>query len=140
MSRRLYKPSNFDALYIRLRAPLCLRDLVVKGPRKDSEAVTSKKDCSAFENRCILRCVYFVYTSTMKTDIKKWGNSLGIRIPKPFTESLGLSEGTRIQIEIRDGAIVIRPIYSLDLLLSQITPEHLHDELDPGETVGEEEW
>lgn len=76
----------------------------------------------------------------METNIKKWGNSLGVRIPKPFTESLGLTEGTPIQIEIQDGTLVIKPVYSLNLLLSLVTPDNVHGEQDPGEIVGDEEW
>jgi antitoxin MazE len=44
---------------------------------------------------------------------------------------------------VRNGAIVIRPSrpsYSLEQLVSQITPRNRHDETDWGAPIGHEAW
>ena len=45
----------------------------------------------------------------MKAKLVKVGNSRGIRIPKPICEQCGL-EG-EIEMDVRDGEIVIRPAH-----------------------------
>ena len=40
--------------------------------------------------------------------IGKWGKNLAIRFPLEIARAAGLSDGERIEIEARDGAIVIR--------------------------------
>ena len=39
--------------------------------------------------------------SRMATKIQKWGNSLGVRIPKALAEQLGLTAGTRVEVSMR---------------------------------------
>lgn len=34
----------------------------------------------------------------MKAEITKWGNSLGIRVPKKISEALGISGGSKLGI------------------------------------------
>ncbi|NGQ95739.1 AbrB/MazE/SpoVT family DNA-binding domain-containing protein [Brevibacillus sp. SYP-B805] len=73
--------------------------------------------------------------------VQKWGNSLGIRIPKAIALKVGLEEGTEIDLDIEDGNLVIKPkSKSLDELLSQITPENLHDVVSTGKPKGRESW
>ena len=66
----------------------------------------------------------------MKTHIQKWGNSLGVRLPKSFAEELGLGNGSPIEMSLEDGAIVIRPdrdrVRDLDALLAGVTDENIH--------------
>ncbi|MEW5952190.1 MAG: AbrB/MazE/SpoVT family DNA-binding domain-containing protein [Bacillota bacterium] len=77
----------------------------------------------------------------MQYHIQKWGNSLGIRIPKTLAQKAGLVEGTPVEIILGDDAIIIRPrSYSLETLLSDVTPENLHREADTGKPVGREAW
>ncbi|CAG9183300.1 AbrB/MazE/SpoVT family DNA-binding domain-containing protein [Cupriavidus pinatubonensis] len=41
--------------------------------------------------------------------IRKWGNSLALRIPHAFARQAGLKEGSRVQASLTvDGAIIIR--------------------------------
>ena len=40
--------------------------------------------------------------------VGKWGKNLAIRFPLDITKTVGLSEGERVEIEMRDGDIVIR--------------------------------
>jgi antitoxin MazE len=43
----------------------------------------------------------------MRARIVRIGNSRGIRLPKPLLEQVGLAE--EVELEVRDGAIVITP-------------------------------
>lgn len=43
----------------------------------------------------------------MQTQVSQYGNSLAIRIPKPFANDLGLSKGSQVDLSVRDGKIVI---------------------------------
>ncbi|TDA70364.1 MAG: AbrB/MazE/SpoVT family DNA-binding domain-containing protein [Clostridia bacterium] len=77
----------------------------------------------------------------MEPRVQKWGNSLGIRIPKPLAQQLGLTEGTPVEVEADNHRIVIRrKRYTLEELLSKVTPENLHGEVDMGLPMGREEW
>ena len=46
----------------------------------------------------------------MRTRIAKWGNSLGVRIPKAFTADAGLADGDGVEITLEGGRIVITPV------------------------------
>jgi len=80
----------------------------------------------------------------MVTKIQKWGNSLGLRIPKSFAKEAGVQEGSAVDISIQGNRIVIKTVrpsrYELDDLLSQIRENNLHDEIDAGDSVGREAW
>ncbi|WP_248930423.1 AbrB/MazE/SpoVT family DNA-binding domain-containing protein [Paenibacillus hamazuiensis] len=73
--------------------------------------------------------------------VQKWGNSLGIRIPKSIALKVGLEEGTEIDLDVEDGHLVIKPkSKSLDELLAQVTPDNLHKEAPTGGPQGRESW
>ena len=80
----------------------------------------------------------------MLTKIQKWGNSLGLRIPKSFAAEAEVEEGSTVDLAIENGELVIRPLrrprYSLEDLLKGITPQNMHDEFGTGDPVGREEW
>jgi antitoxin MazE len=80
----------------------------------------------------------------MKAQIKKWGNSLAVRIPKAFAANLGLAQNSSIELALEDGSLVIRPSpgprYELSTLLDRVTENNLHTEEDYGRAVGNEEW
>jgi antitoxin MazE len=77
----------------------------------------------------------------MEAVISKWGNSLAVRIPAPFAQEISLFEGSKVEIVMEEGKIVIRrPRYVLEELLMLITPENLHTETQTNATVGNEEW
>lgn len=63
----------------------------------------------------------------MDIQLKKWGNSLGLRIPHRLAESFGWDEHSTVEMLEVDGALVIRKkaiATSLDELLASI-PEDL---------------
>ena len=80
----------------------------------------------------------------MKTKIQKWGNSLALRIPKSFTTEIGLDSNSPVDVLLEEGKIVIVPEtkseFSLEQLLSGITEDNLHSEIDTGAPVGKEIW
>ena len=80
----------------------------------------------------------------METTIQKWGNSLALRIPKILALDAHIKEGSRVEIAAADEKIMIEPIRKtvLDLktLVSRITPENIHSEVDTGVQMGREAW
>lgn len=80
----------------------------------------------------------------MQTQVKKWGNSLALRIPKPLAEQLAIKNDTEVEIVVEDGQLLIRPLpepdLTLEALLAQITDENRHDEVETGTAVGSEVW
>ena len=79
----------------------------------------------------------------MQARIQKWGNSLAIRIPKPFALEVGLEQNSLVAVSISDGKLVLEPVkpeYSLQELLAQVTEDNLHQEIESGPTVGSEAW
>lgn len=79
----------------------------------------------------------------MKTTLQKWGNSLAVRIPRPFAEEIHLEENTTLDLKIRSGKLVIvpsGPAITLESLVEQITDENRHDEIGTGPHVGNEAW
>ena len=82
----------------------------------------------------------------MKTNssVKKWGNSLAVRIPSSVIQDLGLSENSSVQIVSNGLVATIQPKkckkISLDELVAAITPDNVHGEVDWGRPVGKEVW
>jgi antitoxin MazE len=80
---------------------------------------------------------------TTTTQLSRWGNSLGVRLPKSIAREVQLDEGDTVHLSVDNGTIVIRPSrprYSLDELVRRITPKNRHGENDWGDTVGDEVW
>jgi antitoxin MazE len=73
----------------------------------------------------------------MEVKITKWGNSLGIRLNKELAEAISLKENDVVDIQVIDNKLVILPKQSLDDMLSQITDDNLHSEIDFGTAVKE---
>jgi antitoxin MazE len=77
------------------------------------------------------------------TQIAKWGNSLGLRLPKSVALEAQVDEGDTVDVAVKKGVIVIRPgrpRYSLEKLVAKITSRNRHDESDWGAPVGHEAW
>lgn len=80
----------------------------------------------------------------MVTTVAKWGNSLAVRIPQHVIKEIQLTEGAEVDLVVIDGNLVIKPRprkrYSLEELITAITPENLHSEVETGVAVGNEVW
>lgn len=85
-----------------------------------------------------------VYTFDMETTIQKWGNSLGVRLPKKVTESLSLKAGSVVLITADETGISItpqkKPSPTLSSLLKGVTSKNKHGEIDWGKARGGEIW
>ena len=78
----------------------------------------------------------------MNQHVKKWGNSLALRLPAQLSASLGLKENASVEMRQEHGGVFIRKVEeeTLDELIDRITPENLHDPIDWGPPVGKEIW
>ncbi len=80
----------------------------------------------------------------MVATVARWGNSLAIRLPQHLVKEIQLTEGVEVDLVVVDGNLVIKPRirkrYSLEDLVSAITPENLHTEVESGIAMGNEAW
>jgi antitoxin MazE len=81
----------------------------------------------------------------MSITLHRWGNSVGLRLPKPLLEQLGLSDGSEVDVKVEGDRLVIVPArrrrrYTMAELLEGFTPEDRPGELESGPPVGREAW
>jgi len=80
----------------------------------------------------------------MKARVQKWGNSLALRIPRPFAEESHLHEDSAVELSVRNGKLVVAPLaelaLSLEELVKRITARNRHHEVETGGPVGNEVW
>ena len=80
----------------------------------------------------------------MRLRVQKWGNSLALRIPKPFAEEARVKQGSVVDLSVAEGKLVAVPMkrekWSLSKLLEAVTKKNLHGETDFGQAVGREVW
>lgn len=78
----------------------------------------------------------------METNIQKWGNSLGVRLPKSIADSQSLKEGSRVLVtETKTGIaieVVKKKLPTLDELLKNFDKKTQHELVDWGPDVGKE--
>ena len=78
----------------------------------------------------------------MQVTMRKWGNSIGVRIPAGILTELNLNAEKKVDVRAEAGRIIIEPIIDsqeiLEQLLGQITPDNVHSEIDFGQPVGKE--
>src|SRR5688500_9012513 len=95
--------------------------------------------------------VYTMYTqhptarageSAMRATICKWGNSLGLRIPRGLAEDAGLAEVSVLELRLEDGRLVAEPVMveKLDVVLGKVTSKNRHHELLVDSPLGREVW
>jgi len=70
--------------------------------------------------------------------IKKWGNSLALRIPKSFAVQLGVEENSNVSIELVGNRLIIKRGQTLEEMLANISEENRHQIIDFGESQGKE--
>lgn len=78
----------------------------------------------------------------MVTKVRRWGNSLGVRLPKAAAAEARVAEGSSVDVRVRGGEIVVRPLrrarYTLRELLAAVHPGNIHAEVDYGGPRGRE--
>lgn len=71
----------------------------------------------------------------ISTQVARWRNSLGLRLPKSVAMKARIGEGDIVEMSVEDGASIDRPAqttYSLHELVSKITPRNRHRETNWG--------
>ncbi len=79
----------------------------------------------------------------MDIKVQKWGNSLAIRIPKVYAKEINVNLGSLLTINREDHKLILEPKQKdekLKALLSRITKENIHEEVETGIGVGNEVW
>lgn len=80
----------------------------------------------------------------MLTRIRKWGNSLGLRIPRSLAQDAGVEEGREVDLTVEGNRIVITPVqplqYALKDLVSEIREDNRHEEIPIDKPRGREAW
>ena len=79
----------------------------------------------------------------MEAQIKKWGNSLALRIPKSVARQLALEADCPVELTCEGAVLTIRPVkrgLRLGDLLEQVSESNRHREVQTGAPVGEEAW
>jgi antitoxin MazE len=83
----------------------------------------------------------------MESTVQKWGNSLGLRIPKVMADELGIQPGSSVTVQVSRHVLSVRKAprphpkaYKLTALLKGITLKNCHREIVSGEPVGNEVW
>lgn len=89
-------------------------------------------------------CYYVSTGDFMVGEVKRWGNSLALRIPKDIQTALELGEGSQVTLELNQGKLVITPSKSLRsrtlLKALEAFERDPHGELEWGEDVGKERF
>jgi antitoxin MazE len=78
----------------------------------------------------------------METVIKKWRNSMGIRIPNLIVREFSLKDGSFVEIKDIGDEIIIKPKKKNKLLemLDAINEQNIHKEMETNGPVGKEIW
>lgn len=80
----------------------------------------------------------------MQVQIQKWGDNLAICIPKSIAKKIKVEQGSYIDLTTIEGKLIAKPSdekeYSLEQLLSGITEQNCHAEVNTGSAVGKEDW
>lgn len=79
----------------------------------------------------------------MQTVVRKWGNSLALRLPRQMVADLHLKDGAKVSLSLEEGTLIVKPArrrYRLEELLSGMSEEKRHPETDWGPPRGKEAW
>jgi len=87
----------------------------------------------------------------MRTTLQRWGNSQGVRLPKSIIDSLEMTVGAAVTVEVSDdrSQITIKPVresrpvrgrHRIEDLIAESSPDAFCGEHDWGGTQGREVW
>ena len=75
----------------------------------------------------------------MAVTLQKWGNSIGVRLPKPMLEQVGLKEGAQVEVLVEGDHLVLRrQRLKLADLLARCEPGNRPDPIEWGPPAGRE--
>lgn len=78
-------------------------------------------------------------------DIKRWGNSLGVRLPAAVAREARLHVDQRVRVSVEGDRVVITPVdgsqRTLEQRLAAFDPKrHGGERMATGQTLGAERW
>ena len=80
----------------------------------------------------------------MEVQVKEWGNSQGIRLPKAIMKEAGISLNDTLQVKAEDGKIILFRSFTHKTLKERIAESGCElsgiGEIDWGEPQGSEVW
>ncbi len=78
----------------------------------------------------------------METTLKKWGNSPSVRIPADIMRRANLKLDQKVEVDVVDGIIQIKPVLNdevdLDQMIAALTPNNIHEAVKTGPARGNE--
>ena len=75
--------------------------------------------------------------------LRKWGNSLAVRIPREAAERAGLAVGDTVAVSASPGKVTVarkRHDYRIEDFVKRMTPENQPELIDWGARRGKEFW
>jgi antitoxin MazE len=79
----------------------------------------------------------------MRVAVRKWGNSLALRIPRALADAAGVGQGTEVEVSVQEGRLVAEPVVrvpTLEELLAGFAAEDTGAYPDVPGAVGREAW
>jgi antitoxin MazE len=75
----------------------------------------------------------------MLVQLSKWGNSLGLRLPKSLAQQIGVTAGQMVSVTAEGDRLIVRaasPRWALEDLLVNMTPDAMSEAFDWGDDLG----
>lgn len=80
----------------------------------------------------------------MNAKIQKWGNSQGLRVPKPALEAANFAVGEEVELFAEAGQIILRPAQkpkvTIKDLIARLPKGYKPEEAGFGPAKGKEAW
>jgi antitoxin MazE len=77
-------------------------------------------------------------------DIKKWGNGLGVRVPKTIAEQVNFTENQRVDLAVENGCLIVAPLgektLTLEERLKKFNKNQHQEVMQVDEFLGAEKW
>jgi antitoxin MazE len=77
----------------------------------------------------------------MHVQLAKWGNSIGLRLPRALALQIGVREGQKVNVIVEGARLIVEPVapaWRLEDLLQGMTPEAMGEAFDWGDDRGRE--
>ena len=71
--------------------------------------------------------------------LRRWGGAVAVSLPKKLLAALGIGTGAELEVEIKDGALVLSPVRTRPTL-GQLEKEQRRLERALGRRLGDPEW
>lgn len=77
---------------------------------------------------------------TSEIKLNKWGNSLALRIPSAFLESLDFNQDSKLKLSIQDERLIIEKQKDLKQMCEAINKNNLNIDSTWNEDLAGKEW